>query len=241
MNQVDVWRQQASRARRPARPGDRGPARGHGDQLQRPRPARPGHHRERNGHHVRLRPGHLPPDPPDHHPAQRTGRPAGRPGPRLLLRPGRQHHPDPRHRRHRRTSSSSETSGWSPRRLHLRSAVPADPGHRPGAPRPDRQWRAAPARPGHQRRLVPHRAAPARRRPGHGHLHRDLHLRPGGQHHGHESSGQLGLVDPPLRLRPSRPRSTRPRAATGSPPPASPATRPLALITPSTSTTPTAT
>ena len=69
-----MWLQQASRARRPARPGHRRPARGDRHRLQRPRPARCGRLRQRHSTSLHLRPADVPAGSPDHHPARRRSR-----------------------------------------------------------------------------------------------------------------------------------------------------------------------
>ena len=147
---------------------------------------------------------------------------------------------DPRRRRHPERDLLPQPAGRAVGQLHLRPAVPADRGHRPRAPRPDRR-RAVAAAAGHQRRLVPHRPAAARRRQRDGHLHRDLQLRRGRQHPRHGPPGQLRQLDPPVQPTPSRRRSSPPRPATGCPPPACRAIRPPARSAAPTRTTRTAT
>ena len=173
-------------------------------------------------------------------PALVRGRPADRPGPGLLLRPGRQHHPHPRRRRHPERHLLQQPAGRAVGRLHLRPAVPADRRHRPRAPRPDRR-RAVAAAAGHQRRFVPHRPAAARRRQRDGHLHRDLRLRRGRQPPDDGPPGRLGQLDAALHLRRAVADRRRPRPATGCPPPACPAIRRPARSAATTPTTRTAT
>ena len=93
-SQVDVWLQQAAAPAAPARPGHRRPARGHRHRLQRPRPARRDRLRQRHRHDLRLRPADVPARPASHDAARLASPPAQqtRPGPDVLLRPGRQHH-----------------------------------------------------------------------------------------------------------------------------------------------------
>ena len=150
------------RAGRAARPRHRRPARRHRHRLQRPRPADLG--RLGNGTVTAysydpqtFRLTHLTTTRPASFAAgQRT-----RPGPVLLLRPGRQHHPHPRRRRHPERHLLPQPAGRAVGQLHLRPAVPAARRDRPRAPRPDRR-RAARRR---SRSPTTTRSAPASRSP----------------------------------------------------------------------------
>jgi len=105
------------------------------------------------------------------------------PGSGLYLRPGRERRPYPGRRAS--SGSSSPTSGVEPSAGYRYDApLPADRGHRPRAPGPER-----PPDPALGGRRAAHPPAASRRRRGHGHLHRALQLRRGRQHPDHEARG----------------------------------------------------
>ena len=108
-------------------------------------------------------------------------------------------HGHPRRRRHAGRYLLRQPAGRAVRQLHLRRGVPADRRDWPRAPWPDKRQPAA-TEPGHERRLVPHGPAAARRRHRDGHLHRELRLRRGREPAVDGPRGELGQLDPPVRV-----------------------------------------
>ena len=136
--------------------------------------------------------------------------------PALHLRPGRQHHPHPG----RRAADHllQEPARRAEQRLHLRRPLPADPGHRPRAPGPDRR-RADPALVQRCRRVGVscHRRHRAERRQRHGHVHRALRVRRRRQLPADAAPRQrpgASRLDARLRLRRSQPDRSRASRAT---------------------------